>query len=243
MAVDEAIYREASEPLRRLVWVAIIYTVMAVRIAFAIPYTYTMATTAYSHSTMGRVVALQTLSREARGILTIEYSDDKGTIRQTREGDLSGGRLQVGDTVPVLFNPGDEVARSINSNERGLRVGFIWMSIVLPTLGLIAIGVGLAVRRSRRWLLLHGRVEQGQDPRVTWHTVALLPQLPPTWRLRASWFDPQAACWRNVATAKQGSDGWQPAPDASLMHIYVDPRRPGRAWFPAVHHRARAKKT
>lgn len=242
MAIDEAIYREASEPLRHLVRVAIIYTLMAGPIAFAIPHAYTIAGTAYSHSTMGRVVALDRPAREARGILTIEYPDDKGAMRQTREGERSGVKLRIGDTVPVLFNPGDDGARSINSNERGLKVGFIWISFALPALGLIAIGVGLALRRSRRWLMLHGRVEQGQDPRVTWHKVAILPQLPATWRLRAAWFDPQAARWRSVATAKQGSQGWRPAPDASLMHIYVDPRRPSRAWFPAARHRAPVKK-
>ena len=243
MAVDEAIYREASEPLRRLVVVAIIYTVMAVPIAFAIPHAYTLADNAYSNSTMGRVVALHRPRREPRGILTIEYRDEKGRLLQMREGERSGAWLQVGDTVPVVFNPADGSARSINSSERGTKIGFISISFVLPTLGLIAIAAGLAIRRSRRWLLLHGRVEQGQDPRITWHRIPIFPQVPAMWRLRASWFDPQAARWRSVASGKQNPEAWLPRPDSSLMHIYVDPRRPGRAWLPAARHRAAVPKT
>ena len=237
MALDETLYREAGEALRRYFKIAAVYTVMAVPLALAIPHAYTMGGAGYSRSAVGRVVAVETLRGEERGILTIEFPDDEGRIRQTREGERSGDKLAVGDTVPVVFNPDDDVARSIHWGERALRGMFIWLSVSLVVLGLLAILVGLAQRKSRRWLLQHGRVEIGQDPRVTWHAIALLPQLPPTWRLRASWFDPESASWRSVASPRQNPQEWQPAPNTLLVHIYVDPRRPRRAWLPVAHHR------
>ena len=237
MAIDEAIYRETGEALRRFVKLAAVYSVMAAVLALGIPHAYTMTGSGYSRSTMGRVVAVEKLGGEERRLVTIEFPDDEGKVRRTREGERSGDNLRLGDTVPVVFNPDDDVARSINWGERALRASFIWMSLSLVFLGLVAIAVGLAQRRSRRWLLKHGRVEIGKDPRVTWHTIAQLPQLPPTWRLRAAWFDAESVSWRSVASARQNAAEWQPVPDALLLHIYVDPRRPRRAWLPTAHHR------
>ena len=242
MPIDEAIYREASEPLQRYLKIVVVYTVMAAALAAAVPFAYVMGGSGYSQSTMGRVVHVQKLRNEARRIYTIEFPGPDGELRSTREGERSDKPLEMGDEVVVLFNLDDDVARSANVAERGLRIGFIALSASLMALNALFIVLGLLDRRRRRWLLSHGRIEQGQDPRVTWHTIAILPQLPPTWRLSAAWFDADTATWRRVTSTRQAPMAWEPRPDAQFMHIYVDPKRPGRSWLPVAHHRVTAPK-
>jgi len=238
MAIDEAIYREASEPLRRFLIMAAAYTVMALLLGVCVPFAYMMSGSGYSRSATGRVIAEEKLGGEGRRLLTIEFRGVDGELHTTREGERSDEPLHVGDTVPVLFNPDNYIARSVNLGERALRTVFIALGAILLALSALVVLLGIRQRARRRWLLRHGRVEQGLDPRVTWHSVAIATQLPPSWRLNAAWFDPSAATWRTVGSAKQASLQWEPRPDAALVHIYVDPQRPERAWLPVAHLRA-----
>ena len=242
MAIDAAIYREASEPLRGYLQKAAIFTVMAVALGAAAPFAYDMGDGTYSHHTMGRVVGVQRIRNERNRVFTIEFRAPDGELRRTQEGERSDKALEMGDEVVVLFNLDDEVARSANVSERALGPALAAMCASLVALNILLIVLGLLERKRRRWLLSHGRVEQGQDARVTWHTILILPQVPPTWRLGASWFDPDTATWHRVISSKQPPDMWMPRPDAQLMHIYVDPRRPRRAWLPTARHRMPAPK-
>lgn len=234
MAIDEAIYREAGEPLRRFLMMAAAYTVMALVLGVCVPFAYMMSGSGYSRSAMGRVITEEKLGGGERRLLTIEFRGVDGELHTTREGELSDEPLQVGDTVPVIFDPANYNARSVNSGERLLRAFFIALGAILLALSAIVVFLGVTQRSRRRWLLRHGRVEQGLDPRVTWHSIAFAPQLPPSWRLNAVWFDPSAATWRTVASAKQASLQWEARPDTHIVQIYVDPQRPGRAWLPVA---------
>ena len=242
MAVDEAIFSETSEPLRRNLKLVLAYCVMAAMLGAAVPYAYVMGGSGYSHSAPGKVIAVEKLGGEERRLYTIEYTGADGAPRTTREGERSDMPLEMGDPVTVVFNPETDTARSVNWGERALRVSFIGIVATLLGINVLLIVLGYRERGRRRWLLQNGRVEQGQDPRLAWHSIPLAPQLPPTWSLRAVWFEPEIATWRTVASAKQPSTLWEPQPDPVLLHIYVDPRRPRNAWLPATHHRVAVKK-
>ena len=237
MAVDQAIFRETSEPLARNLRLVLAYSVMAALLGAAIPYAYVISGSGYSRSALGRVIAAEKLGGEERRLYTIEYPGTDGQPRTTREGERSDMPLEVGDPVTVVYDPESGTARSVNWGERALRATFIGITATLLGINVLLAVLGYRERARRRTLLRDGRVEQGQDPRLAWHTIAIAPQLPPTWSLRAAWFDPQSATWRTVVASKQPSTVWEPQPDQPLLHIYVDPQDPRNAWLPVAHHR------
>lgn len=242
--IDQALYLETSESLRRFVMVAAVYSAMAGVCAIGIPYAYTMAGSGYARTTDGRIAAIEEIPGEDTRILVTEFVDDSGARHVTRDGAGIAPDARVGDTVGVLYNPDDlRYARPVNSAERWLRGTFIGLAASLLLLALLAIQLGLHQRKRRRWLLRHGRIERGEAPRIEWRKFPIKVNLPPQWRVRASWLEAETVTWHQVVSAWQDSQRWEAGDKGKPVAIYVDPGRPRRSWLPAANLRVPAPKS
>ena len=230
--IDPGRWRETSAPLRHWTPRAAIYAVMAALVSFGIPNAYRMGPGGYTEVAQGRVVSVEEVPREELRVVGIEFVDREGSRRVSTDSDRSGKPVRIGDAMPVVYDPESGRAMPVGMGLRILRGFFIALSSALLLFALGLVARALLQLRERRWLLRHGRIEQGQAPRVEWREVPFYREMPKLWRLRASWFDEGIAGWREVRTLWHASHLEIPQLDGNPLEIHIDPRDPRRAWLP-----------
>lgn len=163
---------------------------------------------------------------------TIEFSTADGK-KITFESNVSGSdRPQVGDTVQVLYRPGDpQHARTAGV---GVWIGPIVLGAVgipFAVAGLIMLGVYLKRRRVVDWLQTSGRRVQAQIRGVDRNQGMRINHVHP-WRIHAGWHDPASGASYEFTSDNLMTDPTPALANAQTIDVLIDPADPQkRHWI------------